>query len=157
MAKDTSHLDELLEILEEVRDEEIDRTTISGLACSRTTTDLHLAVGTGVIAVPIADIDEVTPLGIDNPRTVSVTVKSADAVRWVRRPPALSKIGSSALRLAAPASLRTSLGVLQQSGDIEWPPIYGPGVSTQFCVTTTTDGNACDDFECEVFDDDLGQ
>ncbi|MDD9932411.1 MAG: hypothetical protein OXT09_02340 [Myxococcales bacterium] len=150
-------LEALLELLERVDDAEAQRSTITGLACARGRSELHVAIGSGVVAIPYDQIEDVTAVSIDNPRQVAVKVKRADAVRLVRRPPALASAELGLGLRQAPVSLGASLKALRSSDDIEWPPILGPGVSTQYCVTTVTDGNACDDFECESVADDLGQ
>lgn len=156
MSKSNSKLKELLGILDELDDKDVLGTTLTGLACGRTSRELHIAVDSGVVAVPISEIDDVTEVSIGNPTHVSVRVKQSDAIRFIRRPPSLAtaKGGSS---LGGATALRSALSVLRSSDDIKWPPIRGPGVNTSMCVTTVTDGNACDDFECEDFPDDLGQ
>ena len=52
--------------------------TYEGKAVSRDADNLHLAVSSGVIAIPLADIGEVKALSGQGNNIVSVSVKSAD-------------------------------------------------------------------------------
>jgi len=75
-------LDELLSRLPSFGDS---RSLIhEGKAVSRDKNSLHLAVSSGVIAIPLADITEVNGLSGQSSDIVSVTVKSPDGIRQIR-------------------------------------------------------------------------
>jgi hypothetical protein len=58
--------------------------TYEGKAVSRDKDNLHLAVSSGVIAIPFADIGEVKALSEQENDIVSVSVKSADRIIQIR-------------------------------------------------------------------------
>jgi hypothetical protein len=55
-----------------------------GKAVSRDKETLHLAVSSGVVAIPLADIVEVKGLSGQSNDIVSVNVKSADRIKQIR-------------------------------------------------------------------------
>ena len=56
--------------------------TLQGRATSRSETNLHLAVSSGIVAIPIDEIEDVVPLSTTtDPTLVSVLVKDASKVR----------------------------------------------------------------------------
>lgn len=58
------------------------RLTMEGKAVSRSETSLHLAGPTGLVAIPLDEIEDVVPLGTTNdPTMVSVTLRDATKVR----------------------------------------------------------------------------
>ena len=58
--------------------------TYEGKAVSRDKDNLHLAISSGVIAIPLADIGEVKALSGQSNDIVSVSVKSADRIKQIR-------------------------------------------------------------------------
>jgi hypothetical protein len=58
--------------------------TYEGKAVSRDKDNLHLAISSGVIAIPLADIGEVKELSGQSADIVSVSVKSAERIKQVR-------------------------------------------------------------------------
>lgn len=157
MSKSESELKELLARTKEIKDEEVNTVTFRGLACSRSVNNLHLAIATGVIAIPIANIEDITRLNPLEQTTVAVKVRSACDVKYLKRMPILEESVDPALVAGQNTPLRSLFVGVANTDDIRWPPVYGPGVNTSVCVTTVTDGNACDDSECQNFPDDLGQ
>lgn len=73
-------LDGLLGRLAERGDTEASRASFTGRAVSRSKEHLHLAVETGVIAIPLAQIDRVDQLHPGDDTIVRVEVKRADSV-----------------------------------------------------------------------------
>jgi hypothetical protein len=65
--------------------------TYEGKAVSRDKDNLHLAISSGVIAIPLADIGEVKELSGQSADIVSVSVKSGDRIKHVRH--ASARIG----------------------------------------------------------------
>jgi len=86
-----SELDELLARLPADKSQE--SLTYEGRAVSRDKENLHLAVSSGVIAIPLADIGGVKPLSGQSNDIVSVTLKSADRVRQIRSAGAMGRRG----------------------------------------------------------------
>jgi hypothetical protein len=58
--------------------------TYDGRAVGRDKSHLHLAITSGVIAIPLDEIEEVTPLSDQPSDIVSVSVKSADNIKYIR-------------------------------------------------------------------------
>lgn len=77
-----SKLDELLSRLP--YPDKAQSLNYEGRAVSRDKDSLHLAVSSGVIAIPLADITEVNGLSGQSSDIVSVDVKSADRIRQLR-------------------------------------------------------------------------
>lgn len=68
--------------------------TYEGKAVSRDANNLHLAVSSGVIAIPLADIGEVKLLSGHSNDIVSVRVNNADSIKQIRHAsPMLSRGG----------------------------------------------------------------
>ena len=79
-----SELDNLLSRLPSVK-ETRQSATFEGRALSRDDDHLHVATASGVVAIPIAEIDEVRHLESRGKDIVSVDVKSGDRIKHVRR------------------------------------------------------------------------
>ena len=79
-----SELDDLLSRLKSLPKPE-QAATFDGRALSRDDKHLHLAIATGVIAIPLADIDSVRLLTASSNDIVSVDVRHADRIQYVRR------------------------------------------------------------------------
>jgi hypothetical protein len=154
-------VEELLTKLEKKPDDVASSVSLVGRACSRSEENLHLAIATGIVAIPISNIDDITTVLPNDPFTVAVKFRRADEVKFLRRMPVMQNLEQPdsviASNLTPLRKLFQQIDEGDDGGDIEWPPIYGPGVNTSLCVTTVTDGNACDDFECQDFQDDLAQ
>jgi len=58
--------------------------TYEGKAVSRDKSHLHLAITSGVIAIPLADIEEVKALSGQSSDIVSVSVTSMDRIKHIR-------------------------------------------------------------------------
>ncbi len=157
MSKNDWNLKELLERIEETRDEEVATVTFRGLACSRSADNLHLAISNGVIAIPIENIEDVTRLNLADQNTVAVKVRNSDTVKYLKRMPILGDCVDLASVAGQKTPLQALIAAASRSDDIKWPPIYGPGVNTSVCTTTVTDGNACDDSDCVNSDDSIAQ
>jgi hypothetical protein len=78
-----SKLDELLSRLPSA-DKSPQSLVYEGKAVSRDKKTLHLAVSSGVLAIPLADIVGVEGLSGQSNDIVSVSVKSADGVKQIR-------------------------------------------------------------------------
>jgi hypothetical protein len=66
-------------------DESSASLTYEGKAVSRDTNNLHLAVSSGVIAIPLADIKEVKAVSGQSDDIVSVSVNKFDGVKQIRQ------------------------------------------------------------------------
>lgn len=60
------------------------KTAYDGLAVGRTEEHLHLAVQTGVIAIPLGEIFEVLPINRENEKLVRVIVHDAHEIQYVK-------------------------------------------------------------------------
>jgi hypothetical protein len=129
-------LAELLDRLEEKADEGLARTRLSGRAVSKSADSLHLATSSGLVAIPLSEIDDVSPRG-DDPRRVTVSIRRGDRVRQLVR--------------------------VQPHRGIFTDPIFGdpigfpkgPGGQTLACYDTTTgtgDETTSDDEICTEID-----
>jgi hypothetical protein len=74
-------LEELFARIDEVRDDDVVRKTLQGRALSRSKDNLHLAVRTGIVAIPLSSIERVTPIPAARPDIVRVVVKNPTAVQ----------------------------------------------------------------------------
>jgi hypothetical protein len=75
----------LLDLLEERADDGLARVTYSGIAVSRSKDHLHLAVPSGVLAIPLDEIEDVAPIHEVRPQNVFVAVRNANAIRHLIR------------------------------------------------------------------------
>jgi hypothetical protein len=140
-------LSKLLEHLPTRRDDEVAIRVIEGRALSKNETSLHLALPTGLVAVPLDSITRVTSV----PGT-------KDIVRLVIR-------GHADIRHLLRVATRTTTGQVVGSGPVTHrgeqigSGILGPGVSTcDYYDTDTITGeegyDASDDEEPDCHDDD---
>jgi hypothetical protein len=141
-------LEELLGRLPERSDEDVAAVTLVGRALSRSDTHLHLATSKGVVAVPLAQIDDVRVRFADDPARVSVKVRDPDSVRLMRR----------ALVPRARPDIDPGPVTLRARPDIDpGPVIIRDGVGTTVCNTTYTgegEDQVCDDEDCSSASDD---
>jgi|SRR5215211_3170720 len=79
-----SELDNLLSRLPSTK-ETRQSVTFDGRALSRDDDHLHLATASGVVAIPIAEIEEVRPLVGRSDDIVSVDVRNGDRIKHIRR------------------------------------------------------------------------
>ena len=79
-----SKLEELLSKLPSI-DQSSQAVVYEGKAVSRDKDTIHLAVSSGVVAIPLADIVEVKGLSGQSSDIVSVSVKSVDRIRQIRQ------------------------------------------------------------------------
>lgn len=79
-----SKLEELLSKLPSI-DQSSQAVVYEGKAVSRDKDTIHLAVSSGVVAIPLADIAEVKGLSGQSSDIVSVSVKSVDRIRQIRQ------------------------------------------------------------------------
>jgi hypothetical protein len=81
-----SDLDELLSRLDAAAGQQRAGTTYQGRVVGREEEHLHLAVETGVIAIPLAEIEAVRPLiGARSTELVSIDVRDHSKIKQVRR------------------------------------------------------------------------
>lgn len=75
---------DFLKSLDDERDENIARLVFSGRALSKSDSNLHMCTSSGVVLIPIDEIEDVERVyeKIDR-NLVNVTVRNADAVRHV--------------------------------------------------------------------------
>jgi hypothetical protein len=99
MAEKGESIQKLLDSLEKKPDERVAIKALIGRALSRSDKNLHLAVSGGIVAVPIANIENI----------VSVTESQADVVRVIVRNPQEIRTLLRA-RLSQPASGGVILG-----------------------------------------------
>jgi hypothetical protein len=69
--------------LENRRDSQLVRVLYEGRALGRTDTHLHLATETGVLAIPLEQITDVTPLNRRDSSVARIYAISTDAVQYV--------------------------------------------------------------------------
>jgi hypothetical protein len=142
MATHNPH-EEVLRKLETKSDAQAVRRNLSGRALSKSDKNLHLAVRSGVVAIPLANIERVIPRSVVHPDAVTVVVREPHDVRQLLQ--ATPRPGSGGQTLARE---RIPIG----TG-------HGPGVATCTYYTTTTisgdEEDACDDdggAECQPDD-----
>lgn len=144
---DNPSLSDLIQKLPTVDDDEVAIQVIEGRALSKSASSLHLALSTGLVAVPLDSIM----------RVVSIP-GTKDIVRLVvRRPDGIQHL----LRVAPRSSSRQGpgTGVAANRGEPIGSGIPGPGVSTCDYYDTPTvtgeEGNdASDDQDADCHNDD---
>jgi hypothetical protein len=131
MPADNKELSELLSRLETKASEGLAQLTFEGHAIGKTNDSLHLATSSGVVAIPLSEIETVAPIfGVKGGDWVSVVVRNADRVTHIRR-----------VRLIDSALLR-----------IPWVPQVDTTMTTDFYDTTTiTNLNGADATDDVVF------
>lgn len=119
--------------------------TLQGRAISRTETSLHLAVSTGIVEIPVGEIEDVTPLRPSgDPTRVSVLVRDNTKVRH------LLKVQST--MEATQVSGFQPAGRQAGGGPITLPPIFTcDSFTSQNLDTTTVTGGSLDATD-DVFD-----
>jgi hypothetical protein len=129
------------------QDDEVAMRILEGRALSRSDTNIHLAVPTGLLAIPLDNIVKVTPVA-GTKGIVRILVRDPEAARPLLRVSPRSATGSSGGGVVAAVR-----GELIGSG------ILGPGVSTcDYYDTPTVTGeegyDASDDEEAVCQNDD---
>jgi hypothetical protein len=90
-----TELSDLIKRLETRADEGLARLTFAGRVLSKSKEDLHLAVKSGILAIPFSEIEEVAPRVSADPALVWVAVRNADRVRHLLRAEQLLDAGTS--------------------------------------------------------------
>lgn len=78
-------LSELLSRLETMASEGLARLTFQGHAIGKTGDNVHLAISSGVVAIPSSEIKSVIPMFGHDPKWVSIVVRNADSATHIRR------------------------------------------------------------------------
>jgi hypothetical protein len=82
----TQLLSDLLARLETQAEEGLNRVVLEGHAVGKGADSLHLAIASGVVAIPLSEIEDVKPtFGAPSPDWVSVVVRNGDRVEFLRR------------------------------------------------------------------------
>lgn len=115
------------------------KITLQGRATSRSETSLHLAVSTGIVAIPLGEIEDVTPLRpTSDPTMVSVLVRDNTKVRHLLK--VQSTMGTAQVSGCHPAGLQASRvrgqAFFPGGSGFELPPIF------------RCDSFTADDFDC---------
>jgi hypothetical protein len=76
-------LDKLLGHLERKADDDLARYTFGGKALSKSEKNLHLAVADGIVAIPLANIEQVVQVDGISPDLVWVAVRNVGSVRYL--------------------------------------------------------------------------
>jgi hypothetical protein len=145
----------LLDRLDEKPDEQVGLTGLRGRALSRSAQNLHLATSGGIVAVPIANIQEVTLLG-DQPDMVHLLIRNPRQIQPLLKARPSNPIGGNGGSGSVEASVAQTV-----YGDNEFGPYQGVGVSTCTSYDTATisgvDGapDATDDVEQNCHADDV--
>jgi len=145
--KNKRELPEILCELPTRRDEEVAMRMLEGRALSRSDTSLHLAVPTGLLAIPLDNIVKVTPV-VGTKGIVRILVRNPEAARPLLRVSARSGSGGASGTLARIRGEKIGSG------------IPGPGVGTcdyyDTPTATSEEGyDASDDQESDCRADDL--
>jgi len=145
----------LLDRLDEKPDEHVGVTALRGRALSRSAQNLHLATSGGIVAIPIANIQDVTLLG-DQPDMVHLLVRNPQQIQPLLKTRPFNPYGGQRASGSVGASEARTV-----YGNNEFGPYNGPGVSTCTSYDTATisgvDGgpDATDDVEQDCHADDL--
>ncbi|MEV0052819.1 hypothetical protein AB0H34_20225 [Saccharopolyspora shandongensis] len=83
-AQKTNQLSELLERLDKQSSDLWKRVVLEGRPVSRDDGNIHLAIESGVVAIPVKEIEELHPV-FGRAEAVTVVVRNADHVEYLRR------------------------------------------------------------------------
>lgn len=125
------------------------KTTLQGRAVSRSDGNLHLATSTGLVAIPIDSIEDVTPvLPSGDPNLVSVSVKDHAQVRHLLKLKMVDEDGDGGAGTGATAAqavlARRNLGGLG-GHRITLPPIFDcASFTNDYLDTETASGGVLD-------------
>jgi hypothetical protein len=146
---DQRKIEELLNKLESRSDSEVVRKNVSGRALSKSDKYLHMAVPTGIVAIPLANIERVISRSLVHPDAVTVVVKNPKEIQQLQQ--------TKPRTTGVPGGV--GAGAVARMERIPIGTGLGPGVATctYYTTTTTTGGeeDACDDdggSECEADD-----
>jgi hypothetical protein len=71
----------LLDSLEQKEDDQVALTTLHGRALSRSSINLHMAIGGGMVAIPIVNIKQVIQISDSHPDAVSVIIRNPQDIQ----------------------------------------------------------------------------
>ena len=145
----------LLDRLEEKPNEQVGLTALRGRALSRSADSVHMAVRGGIVAVPIANIEEVTSLGDSQPNVVQLLIRDPRQIHPLLRVRPFNPYGGANGGQTVEAARDGEI----VPGDRE---VTYPGVGVSTCTSTDTDttsGNGeadqCDDVDETCHADDV--
>jgi|SRR4029453_19257891 hypothetical protein len=130
---------ELLERLTVIGDVGTDSALFRGVAVSHSETALHLSTNSGIVEIPLAEIEDVSEIG-GHPNAVVVTVRDSSTVRVIR----IETGDDGGASMVATARLRAG----DDGGTIPSGP-YPTGTRS----TRSIHDNIGNDFQEEVIDD----
>lgn len=152
-------LGQLLGRLEERSAEGYGRTSFRAKAIGKTKDSIHLAVETGIVSVPLSEIEGIKQLSQRDPTVIRVEVRNGDRITHLRRVPDPVRYP------VTPDPINP--GFLPPFGPFTWPPRFGPlgwpnvgqeddgastSTSTDDGIDTTTSSNG----EADQTDDHRG-
>jgi hypothetical protein len=144
----------LLADLAEKQDHSVALVTISGRALSRSANNIHVAVPSGIVAVPISNIQKVASVEGTQPGIVRLVVRDPHQIQSLLgvRPVNTGGRGQGGGGISSPDEAQEGDTV---QGDLLVKGVWGVGVQTcnlySSDTITGTDGNAdaCDDTETD--------
>lgn len=144
----------LLANLAEKQDHNVAFVTISGRALSRSANNIHVAVPSGIVAVPISNIQKVASVEGTQPGIVRLVVRDPHQIQSLLgvRPVNTGGRGQGGGGISSPDEAQEGDTV---QGDLLVKGVWGIGVQTcnlySSDTITGTDGNAdtCDDTETD--------
>jgi hypothetical protein len=122
----------LLDRLKEKPDEQVGLTALRGRALSRSVHNLHLAIGGGIVAVPIANIQEVTSLGKAQPDVVQLLIRNPQEIQPLLKVRPFNPFGN----ISGSGSVEAARDGEVVPGDRE---VSYPGVGVSTCISTDSD------------------
>jgi hypothetical protein len=105
---------------------------LRGRALSRSDSNLHFAVAGGIVAIPIANIQDVTSLGKAQPDVVQVLVRNPQQIQTLLKVRPFNPYGNPSGNGTVEAARDGE--VVPGDREVSYP---GPGVST--CTSTDSD------------------
>ena len=136
-------LEELLNKLEARAEDGFARVVFVGRALSKSKENLHLAVATGVLSIPISEIESISPIS-DIPQNadhVYVGVKNADRVKHLFRAEQLKDTPGQ--KFTTGSRFKDSSG---RGGQEQWPWLRGGGRDTFTPSGDPPALDSCDDW-----------
>jgi hypothetical protein len=139
-------IQQLLDHLEQKPDDQVVRTTLIGRALSRSANNVHIAISGGVVAVPISNIEKVTPLSASQPDAVRLVVRNPQEIQTLLR----TRPSSGGGKGGGGGTVEALDGDTVQTGN-SFTFYVGVGTYTAYDTETVTGGDggldACDEAE----------
>ena len=129
-------LAQLLNRLETKAEEGFARAHFRGRAVSKSADNLHLSVPMGIVAIPLGEIERISPISDNDPTLVAVTVRNGDRVKSLLTVHSDCSVQREARLFRPPPRLQ------------DVPSVITAFTYSEVCTDSATGGEGLDDTIC---------